>query len=184
MLDKKTHFKLASKVNKIMKDCQVIIPAAGLSDSEKGDLWVGNGFSLLTKSNIYHYSTSKTEQHTEELLELCKMLPIDDYTIEELLGRWELLNVSPRFKSLLKPELESTKGTVGIIAYADLIPETTSFDAQLKSFVIADHFINLLEAACIGAVFEYNKAVEKDGIKPVGFAIYSKYRQSFPQKFS
>lgn len=148
MLDKKIHIKLASKVNRIMKDCAYTLP-----DKKVDDVFLAHGYSPLTENNTYYYSMSKANQHIEELLELCKMLPI----------------------------LESgLKGTVGIIAYPDLIPNAVNPDVQLKNFVIADHFTNLLDITGVAILNELNK----NGRKLVGSSINPKYKHLFSQSKS
>lgn len=120
MLDKKTHFKFSSKVNKIMKDCLI---QDNLLDGS--DMFSAHGYTPLTKDNNYTYSMSRAQKHIPELIDLCKILPIMKSNVE---------------------------GSVGVISYTDLITEFSTADTQLKAFVVADHFVNLLNVTGIAPV--------------------------------
>lgn len=96
--------------------------------NDGSDIALLRGYSAQTKDVIYQYSISKAERYIPELLELCRMLP--------------------------KIKTRSEKFSF-IISYADLITELTSPDAQKKGFIVADHFINLLNLSGVGLSDEF-----------------------------
>lgn len=120
--------------------------------NDGSDIAIFYGYTPQTKDIQYTYSISKAEHYIPELLELCRMLP----------------------------KIEATsKNFTGIISYADLITELTSPDAQKKGFIVADHFINLLNLSGIGL----SDTLDKDGKQIVYSMLNSKYKDEiYPSK--
>lgn len=110
------------------------------------DLALFHGYTEATKNNNYTYSITKIPRYIPDLLELCRMLP--------------------------KIQTKSDQ-TAGIISYADLVTEVTNIDAQVKGYVVADHFINLLNLSNVGFLNE----MDKDGKHLVFSVLNPRYKE-------